>query len=206
MSNCRNVTTFCSLFIYDVTHFPNVVGYVDCNRKGFYSVNVQVVGNDDDSRITHVVARWKGSIHDSRIWNNCTLKDDFEHGRKTCILLGDSGYACTPYMFTPLLNTHNAAEEAYNRAHKATRVTVECCFGRNLVYRVKVKFVVGLKPGAVLDRPCEESLNKSLKDLFSRETPHEVGMHEVVKIQEKERKTRPEGEKRCYRLTRVMIN
>ncbi|KAJ3665363.1 hypothetical protein Zmor_000860 [Zophobas morio] len=131
---------------YDVAHFPNIVGCVDCthikiknpdgsrpllycNRKGFYSVNVQVVC-DATSRITHIVARWRGSVHDSRIWNNCTLKDDFEHGRKTGILLGDSGYACTPYMLTPLLNTHNAAEEAYNRAHKATRVTVECCFGR----------------------------------------------------------------------------
>jgi hypothetical protein len=33
-------------------------------------------------------------------------------------------------MLTPLLHPHSPAEESYNRAHKRTRVIIECCFGR----------------------------------------------------------------------------
>lgn len=100
-----------------------------CNRKGFYSLNVQVVC-DSETRIVDLVARWRGSAHDSRIWTNCSLRETFETGRKTGILLGDSGYANSACMLTPLLQPSTPAEEAYNRAHKSTRVTVECCFGR----------------------------------------------------------------------------
>ena len=61
--------------------FPGVIGAIDCthvpitnpggengelfrNRKGYCSINVQVVC-DDQARITNVVARWPGSTHDS---------------------------------------------------------------------------------------------------------------------------------------------
>ena len=91
---------------------------------------------------------------------------------------------------------------------KVKNAAAACSFGRNLDDRVKDKFVVGLKPGLILDRLCEESLDKSLQDLYElavtkeaalRQTRHEVGIHRVVKFQEKkEGKARPEGEKRCY--------
>jgi hypothetical protein len=42
----------------------------------------------------------------------------------------DSGYPCSHYMLTPLLHPHSPTEESYNRAHKRTRVIIECCFGR----------------------------------------------------------------------------
>lgn len=43
---------------------------------------------------------------------------------------GDSGYACTPYMLTPFVERDlTAGQQAYNRAHKATRVMIERAFG-----------------------------------------------------------------------------
>jgi hypothetical protein len=131
---------------YNMAGFPGVVGCLDCthvriknphgdqpliycNRKGFYSLNVQVVC-DATSRILDIVAKWRGSAHDSRIWANSYLKEQFENNQKKGILLGDSGYPCSHYMLTPLLHPHSPAEESYNRAHKRTRVIIECCFGR----------------------------------------------------------------------------
>jgi len=72
-----------------------------------------------------VIARWRGSPHDSRIWNN--IKEQFENG----ILLSDSGYACTPYiMLTPILNPQNYVERQYNCTHIRARNTIEKLFGQ----------------------------------------------------------------------------
>ena len=76
-----------------------------------------------------IVTRWRGSVHDSRIFRESRLKQRFEAGAFSGILLGDSGYACTPYLFTPLLNTATPQEERYNSAHIRTRNAVERCFG-----------------------------------------------------------------------------
>ncbi|CAK1588714.1 unnamed protein product [Parnassius mnemosyne] len=76
-----------------------------------------------------IVTRWRGSVHDSRIFRECRLKQRFEAGAFSGILLGDSGYPCTPYLFTPLLNPTTPQEERYNRSHIRTRNTVERCFG-----------------------------------------------------------------------------
>lgn len=79
---------------YNIARFPQVVGCIDCthvrikcpsqeqamlyvNRKGFYSLNVQVVC-DAQRRILDIVARWRGSAHDSRIWDSSRLKEEFE--------------------------------------------------------------------------------------------------------------------------------
>lgn len=79
---------------YSVAGFPLVVGCIDgthvpikcpnkeqatlyINRKGFYSLNIQVVC-DAERRILDIVARWRGSAHDARIWDSCSLKDKFE--------------------------------------------------------------------------------------------------------------------------------
>ncbi|TGZ51682.1 putative nuclease HARBI1 [Temnothorax longispinosus] len=104
---------------YNIAGFPQVIGCIDCthirikcpnqeramlyiNRKGFYSINVQVVC-DAQRRILDIVARWRGSAHDSRIWNSSRLKEEFE----------------------PQTDTQNR----YNWAHIRTRLTVERCFG-----------------------------------------------------------------------------
>jgi len=71
-----------------------VVGAIDCthikiqspsgdeselfrNRKSYFSINVQGVCNLDCEFI-NLVARWQGSVHDSRIFNNSLLKAKLE--------------------------------------------------------------------------------------------------------------------------------
>ena len=69
-------------------NFPGVVGAIDgthirilapreyeqeyVNRKNYHSINIQLVF-DAQYRILDVVAQWPGSVHDSRIWNECGL-------------------------------------------------------------------------------------------------------------------------------------
>ena len=130
---------------YDVTHFPGVIGAIDCthiriicpnkqntmafvNRKQFYSVNVQAVC-DSDAFITNIVARWPGSTRDSSIFENSMIADKLREGTIDGILVGDSGYACRSYLKTPILKRKNAGEVRYNTAHRRTRCVIERCFG-----------------------------------------------------------------------------
>lgn len=89
---------------------------------------LQIVSNAN-LEIMDIVAHWRGSTHDSRIFNESRLKQRFEGGEFKGRLLGDSGYACTPYLFTPVLHPATNKEEMYNRAHILTRNSIERCFG-----------------------------------------------------------------------------
>ncbi|XP_069694808.1 putative nuclease HARBI1 [Periplaneta americana] len=126
-------------------NFPGIIGAIDCthiritcpnreravvyiNRKGFYSINCQVIC-DAKMKIRSIVARWPGSTHDSRIFRNSTINDRLERGAIRGHLLGDSGYACKKYLLTPILNPRNAADRRYNRAHVLARNVVERTFG-----------------------------------------------------------------------------
>ncbi|CAF4848406.1 unnamed protein product [Pieris macdunnoughi] len=115
-----------------ISGFRGVIGAIDCthirmkriggesgqfyiNRKGFVSLNVQCVC-DATLHILDVVARWRGSTHDSRIFRESQLRQRMESGEFQGRLLGDSGYALTPYLFTPILNPSLPQEEAYNHS------------------------------------------------------------------------------------------
>ena len=90
---------------YELAEFPNCIGAVDCthikisklqedpelyiNRKGFYSINVQAIC-DAKLKFTDVVARWPGSVHDSRVFNQSAIKESFERGDRDGVLLGDA--------------------------------------------------------------------------------------------------------------------
>lgn len=78
-----------------------------------------------------VVARWPGSTHDSHMFRTSQLRTRLEshHGLQDGILLGDSGYACKPYLITPYLRPSTQAEERFNVAHKKTRTQIERAFG-----------------------------------------------------------------------------
>lgn len=106
-------------YICDFIFFKTIYTYIQL---------FQVVSNAN-LEIMDIVAHWRGSTHDSRIFNECRLKQRFEQSEFKGRLLGDSGYACTPYLFTPILNPTSQKEEMYNRAHIRTRNTVERCFG-----------------------------------------------------------------------------
>ena len=107
---------------YESAHFPHVIGAIDCrhiriqspggeeaarfiNRKGYYSINVQVIC-DAALRITNIVARWHGSTHDSRIFQNSTIATHLRRLRRQrrFHILGDGGYPCLSFLMTPLRN------------------------------------------------------------------------------------------------------
>jgi hypothetical protein len=131
---------------FAINNFPRVIGAIDgthipirnpggplaqiyINRKGWYSINTQVVV-DHLGKVCDVVARWRGSAHDARIFNECILKQRFENNEFRGLLIGDSGFGCTPYLLTPVLNPATRQEERYNRAHILTRNIIERSFGR----------------------------------------------------------------------------
>lgn len=124
---------------------PSVVGCLDCthveiqnpdrgdtlrfvNRKGRYSINVQVVC-DATLRMTNLVARWPGSTHDARILFNSAMYDEFANGRRQGIILADGGYMSETWLLTPVPNPRTVAERRYNTGHARMRVTVERLFG-----------------------------------------------------------------------------
>ena len=130
---------------FNIRGFPGVIGCVDgthiwiigphenekdyVNRKGYYSINVQVIC-DHRGRIINIVAKWPGSTHDSRILRSSHIWDIMEGGRIHGCILGDSGYPCRNWLMTPILHTLTAQERCYNSAHKGTRVLVEQTIGR----------------------------------------------------------------------------
>lgn len=135
----------CRRKFYNKAFFPGVIGCIDCthipiscpnrargeifrNRKGYFSLNVQVVGGPD-GEILDIVVRWPGSVHDSRIFENSSLKVKFDTNQTRGLLLGDSGYGQSAYLFTPVGNPQTEAEMRYNNAHIATRQSVERLFG-----------------------------------------------------------------------------
>ncbi|XP_061172373.1 putative nuclease HARBI1 [Saccostrea echinata] len=127
-----------------IAGFPNVLGCVDgtfvkkqgpsenepdfVNRKGFHSLNVQMVC-DAKFRITSICANWPGSVHDSRIWRESALCRQFERGEHKGLLLGDSGYPCRRFLMTPYLSPTTEAQQRFNASLCRTRVLVEQSFG-----------------------------------------------------------------------------
>ena len=54
---------------------------------------------------TNVVALWRRSVHDPRIFENFNTGMAYESGQiHGGILLGDGGYPCKPYLLTPIQN------------------------------------------------------------------------------------------------------
>lgn len=74
------------LGVVDGTHvgvaaLPHNIEAAFVNRKGFHSINVQIVCNSD-LIITNVNARYPGSTHDAFVFNNSrlyTLLEDLNH-------------------------------------------------------------------------------------------------------------------------------
>lgn len=115
--------------------FPNIIGATDCthveiqkppatefpesymNRKSYYSVNVQIIC-DSNSKIISLIPNWPGSVHDSRIFKSSPSYEQHLTGELSGMLLGDAGYALTPFMMTPYLNPVIPQQRAYNTVHK----------------------------------------------------------------------------------------
>ena len=125
--------------------FPSVVSAIDCthikiqcrggknaelfrNRKGNFSINVQAASGPD-LQISNIVARWPGSVHDARIFDNSRLCAQLQRGDIPGILLGDSGYPCPQYLMTPIHDPQTRPQRNYNVAQIRTRNNVERMFG-----------------------------------------------------------------------------
>ncbi|XP_039610032.1 putative nuclease HARBI1 [Polypterus senegalus] len=131
----------CKVDFYEYGNFPGVIGCIDgchipikCpstadaeefrNRKNWFSINVQGVCTPT-MQFSNIVARWKGSTHDSRIFYNSSLYTQFEARQHSGILLGDSGYAQTNFLFTSYPHPVRPEQQRYNQAHILTRGLIE---------------------------------------------------------------------------------
>lgn len=140
----------------DDVGLPGIDGAIDCthirlthtkfqqfqevfrNRKGYFSLNVQVgevcfkfirmVHNMKMIKIQSfnfeckavvgprmefldIVPEWPGSEHDSRIFQNSRIYVRYRERQLTGALLGDAGYPSLPFLFTPVANPQTDAEE-----------------------------------------------------------------------------------------------
>lgn len=99
------------------------------NRKGFFSLNVQVICYANLEAMD-VVARYDGSTHDSRIFRESKRRAMFVQGMYgNAVLVGDSGYGSASYMMTSLQECRTPAENLYNESQIRTRNVIERFFG-----------------------------------------------------------------------------
>jgi nuclease HARBI1 len=161
--------------------FPNVIGAIDgcqipilapsdheyafVNRKGWHAINVQAVC-DHQGRFTNLVVKWPGSTHDSFMLQNSELWNYMEGHPNIGYLLGDLAYPCRQWLMTPLKNVRTPGENAYNRAHKRTRVVIENAFGR-----LKRRFYC-------LGIPNRRDLENVMRDIRVCVTLHNIGVEQ----------------------------
>ncbi|XP_060740360.1 putative nuclease HARBI1 isoform X3 [Tachysurus vachellii] len=61
-----------------------------------------------DCVISNVVAKWPGSVHDSRIFRASEIYQHLSQGEFSGVLLGDRGYGCQPFLLTPFTDPQEA--------------------------------------------------------------------------------------------------
>ncbi|CAB3228785.1 unnamed protein product [Arctia plantaginis] len=92
---------------------PTAPGNLFYNRKGFYSINCQIVCSAK-GKIIGLNPNFPGSTHDAAIWRASTinhfLKSNFLSGERNQWLLGDKGYPLQPWLMTPLMAPTTEAE------------------------------------------------------------------------------------------------
>ncbi|XP_030253210.1 putative nuclease HARBI1 [Sparus aurata] len=132
---------------YKISGFPRIIGAMDCthvpiigplgeheadyvNRKSIHSISVQMTCDQvtHQSIVTSVVARWPGSVHDSRIFRESALGHQLQQGLFDGLLVGDRGYACTQLM-TPYPDPDTPPQSRVNAPLGKCRVRIEMTFG-----------------------------------------------------------------------------
>lgn len=118
--NTRQEMTRSKEKFMDKFNFPGVVGAIDgtyvtilkpheqehnfINRKGYHSLNVQIIC-DADCRILNINANFPGSSNDAFIWRQSAIRNflltEYNNGLMRAWLLGDSGYPLEPFLMTP---------------------------------------------------------------------------------------------------------
>ncbi|KAG2193939.1 hypothetical protein INT47_003509 [Mucor saturninus] len=127
----------------DGTHFRLSQKPTDCpesyhNRKGFYSVNCQVVCDERKTTLGFQSGQ-AGSMCDATCVEHASFMINREAKYFTCgdgasheYLLGDSGYALHPFVLTPYRRPQVVSSvkcEDFNKVHSSARVAVENTIG-----------------------------------------------------------------------------
>nr|CAI5820600.1 unnamed protein product [Callosobruchus analis] len=132
-------------------HIKSTIGSIDCshiaiispprdhptypagpyyNRKGYYSINVQLIVNAEEN-ILNVNARYPGSVHDSAVWQmstiNTYLRRNHLQGNLYYHLIGDEGYPLTPWLLTQYAGNvlNNTPQGRYNSHLRRARNSVQ---------------------------------------------------------------------------------
>ena len=130
---------------------------------------------DAEMRIMDVVARWPGSVHDQRIFNNSRVMSRFEANEfPGSIILGDGGYENRPYLVTPLSNPQSLGERLYNESQIRSRCVIERTFGV-----LKKRF-----PILAIGMRC--SLDLVMAVIHATTILHNIAIHERIELPEPE--------------------
>lgn len=131
---------------YNNFNYPSAIAAIDCthvritkpsanhfgddyiNRKGYPSVNIQMTCNSN-CVITSYDATNPGSVHDQRIFKNSPLYEFMLNSRGST-LIGDEGYALTPFLMIPFKEPSNEIEQNFNKVHCKARIKIEHVFGQ----------------------------------------------------------------------------
>ena len=113
------------IFMMLIAHFPGIIGpSIEPISGSFVQTKKTPWHLLTESRFTqstskpfaiamplfsNIIARWHGSVHDSRIFENSNIADKLRDGALDDILVGDSGYACRAYLMTPILKQEKCA-------------------------------------------------------------------------------------------------
>lgn len=123
-----------------LTGLPKTIEYSYMNRKGFHSLNVQIVCNSE-MEITNVNARHHGSTHDSFIFacsNVYSFLEQIHHNNDRIeseindnftYLLGDLGYPILLWLCNIFRRPQNEQERCFNMKLIKIRSIIERCIG-----------------------------------------------------------------------------
>jgi len=136
--------------------FPNVIGAIDgthikirappidaasyINRKGFLSLNVQLVCNSR-GLFTHCYAGEVGSIHDARVFRNFPVAHFLNmpdaYFPNDSHIIGDAAYAIHPHLLVPFRDNDHLSnrQKNFNYCLSSTRMAIERAIGQ-----LKIRF------------------------------------------------------------------
>ncbi|XP_064470766.1 putative nuclease HARBI1 [Ornithodoros turicata] len=89
------------------------------NEHGFCSINVQMTCGPK-MQFYNIMADSPGGIQASNVLEESDFGALLTSGRYPGIILADSAYPCTDYLFTPLESPTTASEKRYNESHSKT--------------------------------------------------------------------------------------
>jgi hypothetical protein len=124
-----------TILAVDGTHLP-IEAPLTCperyvNRKGWHSVNVQVVV-DADCIFRHVYGALPGCSHDAYVYKRSSFSSFVERSIPAQFhVLGDAAYPLRPGLLTPYRGLSLAPhQQGFNRQHSSQRMKVECALGQ----------------------------------------------------------------------------